>query len=205
MARRMVSLIMAALMAVLMLAVPAMAEDDDTPMESGGYYYVTTDNGKDLNVRDMPGGTIVGQLAAGSRIFCYYNEEGWALIDFDYNKPGYGQGTYACFVNSRFLSREEPAAEAAEEEEVAAADTLEDVNREFLSAKKVEPFAVLTRPTRVSGWVNIRWAPSTSAEIMATCVANTRLTVIRETENWYQVQNPETGDVGFVKKDYVAR
>ena len=76
-------------------------------------------------------------------------------------------------------------------------------NWEFRSAKKVAPFTVYTRPTRASGWVNLRWAPSKTAEILSTYKANAALTVLQEMTNWYQVEDSETGLVGFVDKNFV--
>ena len=40
---------------------------------------------------------------------------------------------------------------------------------------------------------------------MATYKANEKLLVIQETTNWYQVEDQDTGDVGFISKQYVAK
>ncbi len=211
--KRLVSLMMAAVLALLTFAMtPAALAEDDSVSPTAGYYYVYTENGKGLNVRDTPGGDVVGSLKYGSRVYCYYNEYGWALIDFKYNKPGYGVGTYACFVSSRFLQKNKPAARQSSSASAAAApvvasisDPLEELNREFASARTVTPFRITVRPTRASGWVNLRWAPSMSTEVMATYGANSQLLVIKETTNWYQVEDQDTGDVGFIKKEFVSR
>ena len=79
------------------------------------------------------------------------------------------------------------------------------MNKEFRSAKDVEPFAVTVRPSRASGWVNLRWAPSLSAEIIATYKQNDKLLVIKELKNWYQVEDQSTGNVGFISKKYVVK
>ena len=64
------------------------------------------------------------------------------------------------------------------------------------------PFSVTVRPSRSSGWVNLRWAPSKSAEVLATYRANDKLLVIRELDNWYQAEDQDTGDVGFISKQF---
>ena len=69
----------------------------------------------------------------------------------------------------------------------------------------MEAFAVTVRPSRASGWVNLRWAPSKQAEVMATYKANAKLLVIRETDHWYQVEDQDTGDVGFIDKQFVVK
>ncbi len=203
-----------ALLTVLVLAavglIPAALAEDDTPSDSAGYYYVYTDNGQGLNVRSTPGGDVVGSLKYGTRIYCYYRDggNGWALIDYSYNMPGVGFGSYACFISSRYLHKSKPPAKPnsdSSSKSAAATDTTEDMNTEFRSAKKVDPFSVTVRPSRASGWVNLRWAPSKSAEIMATYRANEKLLVIQELKNWYQVEDQDTGDVGFISKQFVVK
>ena len=206
--KRFLSLIMAVLMAVLMI-VPAAVAEDDTPSDSAGYYYVYTENGKGLNVRNKPGGDVVGSLKYGSRIYCYYRDggNGWALIDYAYNMPGVGYGTYACFVSSRYLRKSKPPAKpsGSSSSTSSSTDSFEEINEEFRSAKKVTPFTVTVRPSRVSGWVNMRWAPSKSAEVLATYKQNNKLLVIKELNNWYQVEDQDTGDVGFINKQFTVQ
>ena len=201
-----------ALLTVLVLAaalIPAAVAEDDSVPDSAGYYYVYTENGKGLNVRDTPAGDIVGSLKYGTRIYCYYRDggNGWALIDYKYNKPGYGYGTYACFISSRYLRKSKPEPRNTEKTSAAAGttDVATEINAEFRSAKKVIPFAVTVRPSRAGGWVNMRWAPSKSAEILATYKANEKLLVIKELKDWYQVEDQDTGDVGFISKQYVVQ
>ncbi len=206
--KKFLSLILAVLLATLGLAATALAVDD-TPSSDEGYYYVYTENGKGLNVRDAPGGNVVGSLKYGSRIYCYYLEggTGYALIDYTYDKPGYGKGTYACFVSNRFMVKKKPAPRnstpSAASKQNEASGTLEEINAEFASAKRVTPYKVTVRPTRASGWVNLRGAPSKSAELVATYGANQQLLVLKEMTNWLQVEDQDTGDVGFISRTFV--
>ena len=208
--KRIVLLMTAILMVVLMI-IPVSVAEDDTPSDSAGYYYVYTENGKGLNVRATPGGDIVGSLKYGTRIYCYYRDggNGWALIDYTYNMPGFGKGTYACFISSRYLRKSKPPAnpgsESSSSSSSGSSDTAAEINREFRSAKKVDPFTVTVRPSRASGWVNLRWAPSKSTEVMATYKQNEKLLVIQETNNWYQVEDQDTGNVGFISKQFVVK
>ena len=91
-----------------------------------------------------------------------------------------------------------PAAVA--EEAAVSADPFEEITEEFKQAKDVEPYQIVTRPTRVTGWVFLRWAPSKSALLMATYPEKLELTVLKETANWLQVMNMQTGDVGYLNK-----
>ena len=203
-----------ALMLMLSVAVTAaVAEIGDDYSATAGYYYVYTENGKGLNVRDEPNGKVVGSLKYGTRIYCYYYDggNGWALIDYNYDKPGYGRGTYACFISNRFLRKSKPPARTKSTAatvpvaDTAAVSSIEALNQEFLSAVRVTPFVITVRPSRASGWVNLRWAPSMESTIMATYKANDQLRVLQETTNWYQAEDPETGSVGFISKEYVVK
>ena len=188
--------------------IPAALAEDDTPHATEGYYYVYTENGKGLNVRESPGGEVVGSLKYGTRIYCYYRDggNGWALIDYYYNKPGYGYATYAAYISSRYLRKNKPEPrQSSSSSSSSMADVGTEINAEFKSAKKVTPFVVTVRPSRASGWVNMRWAPSKSAEVLATYKQNDKLLVIRETDNWYQVEDQDTGDVGFINKQFVLQ
>ncbi len=199
--KRLIALILALILAACGLIPAAVAEDEG---KSPGYYYVHTENGKGLNVRDAPGGKIVGSLRNGSRVHVdALTDENWALITFRYNKPGYGVNNYAAWISRRFLTRKKPDTTASTTKQ-APADPLEEINKEFKEAKKVTPFKVIVRPSRASGWVNMHWAPSNTAELMATYKANDQLLVIRELPNWYQVEDQDTGDVGFINKQFLT-
>ena len=214
MKKRFLSLILLAAL-LTMLFVPASHAVDDTVPDSAGDYYVYTENGKNLNVRNTPGGTVVGSLKYGTKIYCYYVSDGWALIDYTYDMPGYGKGTYACFVSSRYLQKTKPgpkpqpatpAKTPAKAPTTDSASTVDELNAEFATAKKVaEPYAVTVRPTRVTGWVNLRWAPSKEAELITTYGSGAKLLVIYETANWYQVEDQDTGDVGFINRAFVQK
>ena len=209
MKKRLIALLMVLLLAAGLL--PAAIAEDDTPMASEGYYYVYTENGKNLYVRSTPGGEIVGSLKYGTKIYCYYRDggNGWALIDYYYNNPGYGYGTYAAYISSRYLRKNKPPARnsgsSSSSSSSSSTDMAAEITAEFKSAKKVTPFIVTVRPSRASGWVNMRWAPSKSAELMATYKQNEKLLVIKETNNWYQVEDQDTGDVGFISKQFVTQ
>ena len=212
--KRSLSLLLVLMLALGALLVPALsAAEDDSPTATTGYYYVYTANGKTLNVRDTPGGEVVGHLKYGTRIWVdTFVDDNWALITYAYDKPGYGYGDYACFVSTRYLVHSKPdpykpasSGSSSSSSSSSSIDAMEEINREFRSAVSVTPYRVLVRPTRVSGWVNLRWAPSKQAELMGTYKANEELLVISETTNWYQVEDPDTGAVGFINRSFVTK
>ena len=97
----------------------------------------------------------------------------------------------------------EPAAKSGRNFDSKAATTVEQINTLLAAAKTVEPYSVTVRPVRASGWVYMRWLPSKNAKLLATYGANQELTVIAELKDWYQVQDPSNGSVGFIYKSYI--
>lgn len=172
--------------------------------------YVYTENGKSLNVRSTPyvGNNIIGYAPYRSSVqVIRFLDNGWACIAW------YGGEAY---VQSRFLQWYQPdpytpvtptatPAPTATAEPYTATDTLAVLNAEFRTAKLVTPFSVTVRPSRASGWVNMRWAPSKDVEAIAQYRSGVKLTVIAETQSWYQVVDPDTESTGFIMKAYVTR
>ena len=196
MIKRLVSLLAAAVLLAALLPAAAGAED--------WVMYVYTDNGKTLNVRSDPStsSNVIGQLKFGEAVSVRMTfANGWTCIDW---AAGVG---YVAYVQSRFLVASRPASRTpvATPAAAPAAGTLSSINAEFRTAVRVTPYTVVARPSRASGWVNLRWAPSTEAERIATCPQGKELTVLAELRNWYQVQDPATGMVGFISSKYVTR
>jgi len=190
-----------ALVLLLSLAGAAVAEESQ-----GRDMWVCTPNGKGLYVRSSMStkddSNIVGSLPYGRKVVTYGgNYNGWTMID-------YGDGSTDTYVMWRFLVSEKPAPYQKKESGQASgstsdASTVAQMNSLVASAKYVTPYEVYVRPTRASGWVYVRWFPSKSATAVATYPANTKLLVLAELKDWYQVCEPESGKTGFVYKSYV--
>ena len=210
MIRKLISLALIAALAVMII--PSLAFADYY-----GTQWVYTDNGKTLNVRSSPstGDNIIGYLKYGAEVtVVQMYSNGWAQILWEQNE--YGEFGVA-YVQRRFLVNHKPSSKPVQPTPTAApasggsADStnytkeFSNMNTEFRSAKKADmPYTVVARPSRASGWVNLRWAPSTEAERIATCKQGKELTVLAELKNWYQVQDPETGMIGFINRQYVT-
>ena len=211
MTKRLVSLSLAILM-LMAIALPTALAEDNSVDKRAGYYYVKTDNGKSLNVRNAPNGKVIGSLKYGTRIHVdTFTTPEWALILYKYDN-GYGMGEYAAWVSTRYLTRNKPGkyvnptATPAPSGKTTPAPTLDSINAIFRTAKQVTaPYTVVARPTRATGWVNLRWAPTTEAERIATCPQGKMLIVLAEMKGWYQVQDPATGMIGFISSQYVSR
>ena len=218
--KRVLALVLA--MALLFLcAVPVLA---DTAM------YVYTDNQKGLNVRSSPyvGDNIIGLAPFGMRInVVRFLDNGWACILWN-GSEAYVQSRFLQWDSPSTVTAAPatPVPTAVPTNTPAPynygynnnnynynnynysnayTDTLATLNAEFRTARMVTPFVVVVRPSRASGWVNMRWAPSKDTEVMATYRSGARLTVLAETQSWYQVADPDTDATGFIMKTYTFR
>ena len=199
MSKRFLTLAVAAALAVAMII----------PATSLAQYsmWVYTENGGSLNVRRDPIVTnnIIGKLNYGQAVSVRITmANGWACIDWN------GTDTSVAYVQSRYLSWTVPTSRLVTPTPAPAPTAapsggsgLDAVNAEFRTARQVTPFIVVSRPARASGWVNLRWAPSVDAERITTCPQGKELTVLAEMKNWYQVQDPATGMIGFIMRQYV--
>ena len=194
------------MLAVMLLAAAAATALAEEPQ--GTVMYVYTENGKGLYVRSSMStkeDNIVGSLPYGAKVFTYGSPQaGWIYID-------YGDDFGDHYVMSRYLVKNKPAPYNPSGEptpdprnfDTRSAATVEQMNTLLASAKPVTPYTITVRPTRASGWVYMRWLPSRNAAQAATYGANQQLTVLAELKDWYQVQDPVTGRVGFIYKSYI--
>ena len=77
--------------------------------------------------------------------------------------------------------------------------------KEFKAARFVTPYEVTTYHKRASGLINMRWAPSKKATLIHAYSSGEKLMVLAELKTWSQVQDPETGWVGFVRSDFLQK
>lgn len=185
-----------AMMLVLAAFTSAFAEEVTEEKQ----YYVYTDNGNDLNVRDTPNGDIIGKVQYGQAVdvISFVNDY-WAMISF-----GDGQG----YVASRYIVPVDPEIirKAIEEElDSYTGDPMIDIDAEFASAVDVDDYKITARPARVTSVVNMRWIPSETGRIIAKYKATEELVVLKELRYYLQVQDPDTGDVGYIHKKFAAR
>jgi uncharacterized protein YgiM (DUF1202 family) len=224
MIRRLLTLTLA--LALILCALPVLAENGTTTV-----MYVYTDNGQGLNVRRSPfvGNNIIGLAPYASKVYVIrFLDNGWACIQWNQVGEAYVQSRFLQWNDPRSnpspvqtpVPTPTPAPTSTPvpyyrptqvpyyyttPEPYTYTDTLATLNAEFRTARIVAPFTVVVRPSRASGWVNMRWAPSKDTEVLATYRSGAQLTVIAETQSWYQVADPNTEATGFIMKTYVTR
>ena len=189
----------AAVLLALGMMIPTFASATET-------MYVYTENGKGLNIRWEPNtnSEILTSAPYGSKITVNYHlGNGWTAI--------YWGGDDVFYVQTRFLSYQKPGKKpspqpTAKPVPTDSSSTIAGINRIFKTYRPVgAPYRITVRPTRASGWVNLRFAPTKEAELMATYKDGEQLTVIAEFTDWYQVEDPDTGAVGYMSSKFVTR
>ena len=167
--------------------------------------YVYTSNGKGLNVRSAPntGDNVIKSLPFGSEVnVAYHLGNGWSAIRWT------GSEYDLVYVQTRFLVNDKPSKKPSSPTTPAgdSSTTVAELNKIFKTYKRVTTeYMVTVRPTRASGWVNLRFTPTKNAELMATYRDNDQLTVIAEFKDWYQVEDPKTGAVGYISAKFVVK
>ena len=179
--------------------------------------FVVTDNGLPLNVRSDPwvADNVIGKAPYGSALsVVYFMENGWVAILWAGYGQAYVQGRYLQWytpedpVTPRPTATPKPTAKPTAVPTATPynpTDTIASLNAEFRTARDVTPFTVIVRPVRSSGWVNMRWAPGLDMEVRGIYYSGDRLTVIAETQSWYQVVDQNTEKTGFMMKTYTTR
>lgn len=170
--------------------------------------YVKTGNGKSLNVRSEPntGDNIIYHFEYGQEVYVAYDlGNGWSCVRLAgaFDSDGY--------VMTKFLVSKKPGkyvptsadAELAKPATSNESFTMDQLNEVLKTGKSVTPYNITLYPTRASGWVYLRWVPSKNAQRITTYPGGKEVRVIAELKNWYQIEDPETGVVGFVNSSYV--
>ena len=164
--------------------------------------YIYTENGKTLNMRYEPqtGDNVFITLPYGRKVtVAYHLGNGWSAISWD------GEIYY---VQTRYLVYNKPGPKPtpAPKKGGDGSTTIAELNSIFKTYKLVSnPYSITVRPTRASGWVNLRFAPTKQSQLMATYRSNEKLLVIAELKDWYQVEDPDTGAVGYLSTKFVAK
>ncbi len=219
-----------ALALAFLCVMPVFAESSTTVM----YVYTDNGKGLNVRSTPYVGDNIIGLAPFGSAITVKrFMDNGWACIQWTPTMEAYVQSRFLQWnrPDSVTVAPYSPTPTPAPAPTVAPyvyptnnynynynnytyptanpytyIDTMAVLNAEFRTARMVSPsFVIVVRPTRASGWVNMRWAPSKDAEIIANYRSGAKLTVIAETQSWYQVIDPDTDATGFMMKTYTTR
>ena len=197
--KKLVTMVALAL-ALVMLAASALAET----------YYVKTNNGGSVSIRYQPDSSLakMAYLGYGTAVDVLYFQGGWACITYK-GQTLDGESYFGdAWIPSKYLVSEKPAPYTPSSGSGSGSGSSGGgLNALFNMGKQVTPYTVKVRPTRNSGVVNVRWAPSKQCTLLKAYPADTELTVIAELgTDWFQVMDPSDNTiVGFLNKAYIVK
>lgn len=171
--------------------------------------YVYTANGRTLNAREYPStdARVCFNIPYGEQVWVDADlGNGWTRLNaagaYDYV---YVQSRYLVFDKPGPKPTPQPGGGGSSSSSSALTQIQKDIDAEFKAARLVTPYTVETRNARATGVVNMRWVPSKKAPLIETYKNGATLTVLAELKDWKQVQDEETGAVGFVRQDFLVR
>lgn len=186
--------ICALLLAVLMLmtfTASALASTKYTHRDDGKDVPVFNDAGEKIFTIPNHKAVESHKLSPGKRTVTYKGKTGWT---YDYylfsEKPKSSSSKSSKSSSSQSGSKSSGAAE--------------QVNV-FAGMKSVKHYEATVRPSTLSSYVNIRWAPSKSAAIRGVRYYGDVLRVIAENKTWAQVVDDTTNECGFMMKSFLER
>lgn len=208
MKKRILTLVLIAVM--VMMLIPCA--------QASSIMFVSPASGTTVNLRSTPDASrnannLITQIPYGTAVTVKYVSGGWACID-------YGIGAYdEGFMMVKYLTNEYRAPGPANQKKKTSqtntgsqksgsgdlAAQFSAMNKQLRTFRKVDrPFIIYVRPSRATGWVNFRYAPNEKVELIRQTRMNEQLTVIGETDGWYQVEDPVTGLIGYISRSYVS-
>ena len=170
--------------------------------------WIKTGNGKPANGRGGPGRNypLITSVAYGREVVVTGgSKNGYTPIML----PG---GSDEVWVLSRFIVNSKPGKYTPSSKtsgkssgKSTSSSAQNAIYTEFKAARWVIPYNVTTYHKRSSGTINMRWAPAKNAPLIQSYGPGTTLSVLCELKDWVQVQDPETGKVGFIRHDFLQR
>ena len=179
-------------------------------------WYVKTNDGKGLHVRDYYTGEVVMTLPYGTAVNVSYFERKWAVVEnssmgktklwgeylVGYNPGKYSKGADAdagtAGGKSGKSSRKSSGGSVLSDSALGAT-TVDGLNRQYNTMSKVAaPYTVSVVPDTRTGTARLRWAPSKNATLVEQLPRGYELTVIAASSNWLMVRDETNGKIGYI-------
>lgn len=173
------SVILLTLVLALLAIVPVTAACADG-IET--QYYIASENGKTVNLRSRPEGSLITRLGVGKPVTLISDDgNGWVKVSAKVDGA-----IVKGYVMAEFLTTEDPT----------------ELPQEFV---KVNRFKVYVAPSKgEDGHINLRAEATVNSTCRRYLYKGAELTVLAESNAWYQVRT-EAGTVGYVVKAFVTK
>ena len=180
-------------MLMLTFAVGALASTMYTDRDDGKNIPVYNDAGEVIFTVPNHKAVETHKKAHGMRYVTYKGQTGWTHSYYlTSTKPKSSSTSKSATKHSSSSSKSNSSGNAAQT----------DV---FSGMRAVRHYYVMVRPSTLSGYVNLRWAPSKSAAMKGVRYYGDELRVIAENKTWAQVVDDSTNECGFIMKSFLER
>ncbi len=158
---------------------------------ASGTAWVQTSGGR-LNVRAYPSkdADVLRKIDNGTQVSVTGYSGEWTRI-YVGGISGYVMSRY---LTHRYAPQPQPPYPTPER----------TATEQYATMTSISPRTVTVHPSRVGGFVNLRWAPSTKEPVIRYCYEGYTLTAIAANAEWLQVMDPATYQVGFMMRSYVS-
>ena len=158
--------------------------------------YVSTPNGKTVNLRDANSNLLLRvpnkSAVSVTNTSTYVLAEGYPCYFCSYN------GTKG-YIQCRYLTTASPVPTVSPTSNPSASSIYTAAFKGFSQTY----YYVTANPTRPTGFVNMRWAPSMDAPVIGIYYMGSELRVIAQNDTWAQVYDESKGVCGFMMRQYL--
>jgi uncharacterized protein YraI len=156
--------------------------------------YVSTSNGKALNMRDYPSkdGNVITTIPYGAKVSMDEGFVGssWVMVTYKGNEG---------YCMARYLSTSKPGPKPTQTTTATPTES-SSLYDYFVSAN----YTVSVRPSSPGGFVHLRWAPSKNQPIQRDYYNGEELTVISQNGTWCQVYDQSNNVCGFMMSSFLV-
>ncbi len=158
-----------------------------------GPQYVSTSNGKGLNMRSGPSKDfdVVTTIPYAAQLSSVdYYDSAWSYV---------GYNGYYGYCMTRYLSSTKPSSKPTPTATPKPSAST-DIYKNFSQTS----YYVTVRPSTPAGFVNLRWGPSKTLAVYNIYYAGYTLKVLAQNDTWAQLYDESTGICGFMMRSFLT-
>ncbi len=199
--KRIISILLVLMLILTALGISVLAVAENMDIMVGTYTgYVKTSNYGALNIRKEPSANAkkIGSIPYGKEVTIYLSFSGdpdWLCVEYK-NVQGY--------VMARYIDQNKPQPKPTAKPTPKPTEPVEDLTRIFKGFEN-DGYTAIVRSSTPGSFVHMRWAPSKQMPIMLDYSDGSYLEVIAQNKTWCQVRDRETGETGFMMRQFLTQ